>query len=141
MADPVALFLQRALASGSRSTVLKPLAWLIGLCASASIASFSFSSPVWLGSMFGVLGGVTIVLYFVSYIYFGITDKDALRSERYSIQKLAIQRGLVGDDDVGYIEVETAEVKNSLSSSPLVTTRRAQDEQEALYCSYRYTYR
>lgn len=105
MADPfVTTLLQRALAQGSRSTVLNPLAWLIGICAVASIAAFSCKSPAWLGIMFGGLAGISIILYLVAYIYFGLTDKDALRSERFSIQKMAIQKGFIGDNLTGYFK-------------------------------------
>jgi len=44
------------------------------------------------------------------------TDKDALRSERYSLQKMAIERGLVGDDSRGLFE--QSEKKEKLISAP-----------------------
>ena len=105
MSDAFVTLLQRALAQGSRSTVLNPLAWLIGISAAASIAAFSCGSPAWLGIMFGLLAGISIVLYLLAYIYFGLTDKDALRSERFSIQKMAIQKGFIGDNLTGYFKV------------------------------------
>jgi hypothetical protein len=105
MPDPFVTLLQRALAQGSRSTVLNPLGWLTGICATASIAAFSCKSPAWLGIMFGSLAGISIILYLVAYIYFGLTDKDALRSERFSIQKMAIQKGFIGDNLSGYFKV------------------------------------
>lgn len=114
MTIPFASFLHRAMESGSRSTVLKPLGWLIVICASSSIASFRFSAPVWMGTTFGALGAFSIILYLVAYVYFGLTDKDALRSEKYSIQKLAIQKGFIGDDMSGYIP---------LSEKPLNATQ------------------
>jgi hypothetical protein len=43
-----ALF-QQASAEGSRSTALKPLGWLVGMLCAASIALFSFSTPLPLG--------------------------------------------------------------------------------------------
>lgn len=118
MADNITTLFQRALASGSRSTVLNPLAWLIGLCASASIASFHYGTPSWLGTMFGVLSGLSIVLYLASYVFFGATDKDALRSEKFSIQKLAIQKGFIGDDQVGYIRPGTVDMVPHFSELP-----------------------
>jgi len=68
--------------------------------------------------MFGVLSGVAIGLYLVAYIYFGSTDKDALRSEKYSIQKLAIQKGFIGDDQVGYIRVDGVDVRPHVPQLP-----------------------
>ncbi len=55
------------------------------------------------------MGGMcvsSIALYIVGFIYFGLTDKDALRSETFSIQKMAIQKGFIGDDKSGYIPLE-----------------------------------
>lgn len=103
MGDPIWSMLHQALASGSRSTVLKPLGWLIGLTLTGAIAAFRFSSSIWFSNTLGALCVLAILLYFVAYIYFGLTDKDALRSEKYSIQKLAIQKGFIGDDQIGYI--------------------------------------
>ncbi|PTQ64872.1 hypothetical protein C8J45_102228 [Sphingomonas sp. PP-CE-3G-477] len=39
-----------------------------------------------------------------SYIYCLHQDRDALRSESYNIEKLAIQHGVLGDSKAGIIE-------------------------------------
>jgi hypothetical protein len=98
--------LHRASAYGGRSTVLKPLAWLIGICSVASIAAFHYEAPAWLGTMFGIFVALSVILYLAAYVYFALTDKDSLRSETFYIQKLAIQKGFVGDDITGYIRLE-----------------------------------
>ena len=49
---------------------------------------------------------VTIIVYVFSYIYLLLHDRDALRSEKYSIQKLAIERGLVGDSETGIFNID-----------------------------------
>lgn len=48
---------------------------------------------------------VSVALYLVAYIYFALTDKDALRSEKFYLHKMALQKGFVGDDSSGYIKV------------------------------------
>ena len=47
-----------------------------------------------------------IIAYVLAYIYLLFHDRDALRSEKYSLQKLAIERGLVGDSDMGTIDMD-----------------------------------
>jgi membrane protein implicated in regulation of membrane protease activity len=100
-------FLQQASEEGSRSTVLKPLGWMMAILIAATISGFSFC-PAWVGILFAVFAGLTMALYLFAYLYFMFTDKDALRSETYSIQKLAIERNLIGDDKNGLVEIRDA---------------------------------
>jgi hypothetical protein len=94
--------LDQAAAQGSRSTVLRPLGWIVAICASAALAAVQFKAPTWIIVMFGVSAGLGITLYLGSYIYCLATGKeDLLRSETYSIQKLAIEKGFVGDSLAG----------------------------------------
>lgn len=57
--------------------------------------------------MLGVATGLGILLYMVSFIYclFG-GKEDLLRTERYSIQKLAIEKGFIGDSISGVIRLK-----------------------------------
>lgn len=110
---------QQALANGSRSTVLKPLGWLVGLTITGTIAAYRWGSRSWFANTLGGLCVVSIVLYVLAYIYFAVTDKDSLRSEKYSIQKMAIQKGFIGDDQTGYIPIPKHESPNAyIISSP-----------------------
>lgn len=102
--------LQRGTASGSRSTVLNPLGWLFGLCAPASISAY-WVGVDWLGAVFGILAAATVGVYLLAYGYFVFVDKDALRSERFVIQKMAIESQLIGDDQVGVIQLATGSPK------------------------------
>lgn len=99
-------FLQQATATGSKSTVLKPLGWAIAICISAMLSAAFFKLASWMIIFFAILTGLLIILYFFSYIYCLCKDRDALRSESYSIQKMAIEKGMVGDDTSGVFEVK-----------------------------------
>ncbi|MDP9524255.1 hypothetical protein [Pseudomonas putida] len=103
MAGPIWSMLQQALASGSRSTVLKPLGWLIALTLAGTITTFKLNPDAWFTHVMGGLCTLSILFYLAGYVYFAITDKDALRSETFSIQKMAIQNGFVGDDTTGFV--------------------------------------
>lgn len=100
-----ALFNQMT-AGGSRSTVLGPIGWMMPICVLATLASVEYEAPAWLTEMFAAFTALTFLLYLIAYVYCLFTDKDALRSERYSIQKMAIEKGLIGDDNIGLIPAE-----------------------------------
>ncbi|VVE15125.1 hypothetical protein PIN31115_02833 [Pandoraea iniqua] len=104
--DPRTLLGSSWTESGSRSTVLQPLGWFIGISFSASVALFSVHAPIWAGAAALGLAGLGAIVYLGAYGYFAVTDKDSLRSEKYGIQKMAIQRGIVGDD-LGYVIEES----------------------------------
>jgi hypothetical protein len=114
---PIPIFnslLQQAASSGSRSTVLRPLAWLLGLLIAGTVSGIEVKAPDWLLISLLIMTVSTVTLYLGSYIYCLFSDRDALRSETYSIQKLAIQKGIVGDSTVGILEGGRAfELSNS----------------------------
>ena len=56
--------------------------------------------------MLAVLAAIAILFYLGAYVYFASRDPDALRSERYSIQKLAIERGFIGDSTAGNVNLK-----------------------------------
>lgn len=60
------------------------------------------------------------MLYLFAYTYCLFKDRDALRTERYSIQKLAIEKGFVGDSLTGTLRHETpAETVSGLLSKQI----------------------
>lgn len=97
-------FLEQATAKGTRATVMKPIGWMMALLISATLTAYYLKVPNWIGVTFAVFAGLTMLLYLLSYTYCLFTDKDALRSETYSIQKLAIEKGFVGDDLTGRLK-------------------------------------
>lgn len=61
-------------------------------------------APQWVIMTFMIMCCVVVALYLAAYIYCLFTDRDALRSETYSIQKLAIEKGYIGDSVTGILE-------------------------------------
>jgi hypothetical protein len=47
-----------------------------------------------------------IALYGTAYVFCLLKDRDALRSESYSLHKLAIEQGLLGDSTTGMFAPE-----------------------------------
>lgn len=90
--------------SGYKSTALSPLHWPLLALLSGTLAAYSMTAPTWL--IIGLFCSTLLLVatYVRAYFYFMDKNPDALRSERYSIQKLEIEKRLIGDDLTGYTE-------------------------------------
>lgn len=97
--------LEQATAQGSRSTALKPLGWLLALLLSSTLGCFSLKAPIWASVLLGVLSTIAVIVYVGAYVFLLVKNPDALRSERFFLQKLAIEKGLYGDSLVGTLEL------------------------------------
>jgi hypothetical protein len=102
-------FLQQASVQGSRSTVLNPIGWAFALVLSALLASAWAQAPFWVVVLFAVFASLILIVFLISYIYCMVNDRDALRSERFSLSKMAIERSVVGDTLKGFSEVQKGE--------------------------------
>jgi hypothetical protein len=90
---------------------------MMGLLGSITLTAFGLGAPVWACIMFSVFTGLSVVLYLFAYIFFMFRDPDALRSERYSIQKMAIEKGLIGDDLHGLLEPDEEVTRPALGTA------------------------
>ena len=64
---------------------------------------------------------VTFALFVGAYIYCLFHDREALRSETYSIQKLAIEKGFLGDSVTGMFEVDEDASGKLIDPPPTLT--------------------
>jgi hypothetical protein len=100
----IASFLQQATAQGTRSTILNPLGWFFALCTGGLLGSVRWNASLWIQLIFGVfaiLGGTT---YLGAYVFCLLTKQpELLRTEKYLIQQLAIEKGFRGDSITGPI--------------------------------------
>jgi len=110
-----ALFHQ-ATAYGTRSAVLNPLGWLTATLISATLCSFYFNLSTCLGVTLAIFSFLSVLLYFFTYIYFMFKDPDALRSEKFTLQKLFIER-FYGDDIHGRIKEDIKNLEMEANSS------------------------
>ena len=117
----VSMLREQMNATLSRSDVLKPLAWLVGILATATIAALFSRPPDWvLVALVVALLGSTI-LYGMAYVFCLFADRDALRSEKYSLHKMAIEHGLIGDSSSGIFETgETVQMGSRLRGNQAV---------------------
>jgi hypothetical protein len=98
--------LQQATAQGSRSTALNPLGWALAIILSALLGSVFDHPPGWLAPSLAAGAGLVVVAYIVAYFFLLMNDRDALRSERFQLSKIALERSVIGDNIAGFLEPE-----------------------------------
>ena len=89
--------------SGEKSTILKPLTWLISILFGGIIILSYIKADKWIIVSFFSIICIIIMLFIFSYLYCLYKDRDALRSEKFYIQKMAIEKGYYGDNISGLI--------------------------------------
>ncbi|MGI8773202.1 MAG: hypothetical protein ACR2JE_17400 [Acidobacteriaceae bacterium] len=113
--------LQHSSGKSSRSTTLQPLVWLIIVVAGVFMGAAKYIPGSWIPS--AVLGLIAlVVLAFIgAFMYFMVKNPDALRSERFTLDKMALQQSRTGDDISGFKERplidETAKVVPQIERS------------------------
>lgn len=60
--------------------------------------------PNWIIVFIAVILALACLLYLAGYVFFGIKSPDALRSEKFTLSKLAIERSVTGDNLAGFID-------------------------------------
>jgi len=100
-------FLSQATARSSKSSALHSLIWAFGLLLSGvPIAAWATGNP-WIWGPILVGAGIVLIAILVAYFYFMVKNPDALRTENYSLSKLAMERGLMGDSLNGLFDGNT----------------------------------
>jgi hypothetical protein len=90
----------------SRSDVLVPLLLIICVFTLGLLILVAERAPPWLViSLFCLVAGLTVIFGF-AYLYSLFKNPDLLRSEKHSLTKQAIDRGLLGDSMQGLFDAE-----------------------------------
>lgn len=121
MADFVAVVAslrEQMQANLSRSDVLKALILPISICVLGIMGTIAGKGPAWVLVLFSVFLTLCFGVYLFSYLFCLFRDRDALRSEKYNMSKLAIEHGLLGDSNTGIIDMPTSD--RALPSSKLI---------------------
>jgi hypothetical protein len=117
-------FLQRATAQGSRSTALNPLGWALGIVLSAMLFAGRIPNrPAWLLPLLGVFVSGLVVAYVVAYFILLFIDRDALRSERFTLSKMALEKSVTGDSLTGFTALD-------VDAKKFLSTRTEDTEQQ-----------
>jgi hypothetical protein len=94
--------------SGRRSSALQPLNVVLVTLGLASLGTIWLKGPNWLSIAFASGAGIIVALYCFGFLYLLFKDRDALRSEKFVLSKMAIRKGLVGDSVSGLINSDDA---------------------------------
>src|ERR1039457_3540900 len=92
---------EQAIARRSRSTALNPLGWLVSILIVGAIGAKRAGLDSWIITTLVVFVALEVVLYLGAYVFFMFKSRDALRSEQFVIEKMAIEKLLVGDSSRG----------------------------------------
>ena len=79
---------------------------LAALLTTALLAGGYYSLPYWILTIIAIAWCVTIAMCLFFYIFFAVKNPDYLRSERYTLSKMALEKNLIGDDRAGFSEIE-----------------------------------
>lgn len=104
-------------ASGSRSDVLRVLIWPGAILATLLSASFFGRAPEWITIATFVALVIVFAVYLIAFVVLLFTNPDALRSERFQIEKMAIERGIYGNNLIGAREEPTTQARISSASA------------------------
>jgi hypothetical protein len=107
--DQILSILQQSIGRGSRSTALQPLVWLILVLALIFIGCLKYHASVWIFGAVLSMSAIVVLVYLGSYLYLIRTNIDATRSERFTLEKLALQQSRTGDDRAGFMESRSRE--------------------------------
>ena len=102
-------FFSQASARGARSTALHALQWAIGLLLSAMALLVFGRAPEWLLVGIAIAICAVLTVFLAAFVYLLFHNPDALRSEHFSLSKMAIEKGLVGDNIAGLVDPMTVE--------------------------------
>ncbi len=95
---------QHSSARAARSNALAPLIIVLGSLLVAFIGAIWAKSPTWvIIALFSVIASI-VLLFVVAYLFLLFKDRDALRSESFSLTKMAIKKGYYGDNISGTFE-------------------------------------
>ena len=78
---------------------------------------YYLKAPEWLLITLALFLGLCVVLFVGAYIYLLINNPDALRSETYTLQKIALEKGLFGDSISGTIDINPDSYKGMILPS------------------------
>jgi putative Mn2+ efflux pump MntP len=102
--DLIASFLQQATAQGTRSTILNPLGWFFGICVAGLLGSVRYNAAFWIQLLIGCFAALSGLVYLGAYVFCLATKREhLLRTEKFLIQQLAIEKGFRGDSTTGVV--------------------------------------
>ena len=114
-------FFAEASAKSAKSTALHSLQWMLGILLSAAPILLFSRAPTWILVCLFFAVAVVLLLFTFAYVSLLIKQPDMLRSEHFTLSKMAIEKGLVGDSIHGLVELDRAIAQQG--RSPAITNQ------------------
>jgi len=99
MGDKLSQILEHATTQGYRSNILKPLLGIIIILFLATIAFAYLNKEILYYTTF-VMAGIIFIAFIVSFFYCLFKNPDLLRSEKYNLEKTAIEKVSISGDSL-----------------------------------------
>lgn len=117
-----------ATSTGSRSTALSMPGWALGICLLLVAIIVLSNAPIWILSIAMAFFGVMLLTFIILVAYFAKNNPDAMRSERFKLTKMAIQRGIVGDSTQGIINEQKQKLVGEKLLEQVLLEAQPEDE-------------
>jgi hypothetical protein len=87
-----------------KSSALAPHNWPLALATALVLGAGALHLASWVVACGVFAVGVLLISFAGTNLYFAIRNPDALRTEDYNLEKMALQNKLIGDDKKGLTE-------------------------------------
>ncbi len=128
--EQILSLLQHSSGRGSRSTALQPLTWLLAVLAVFFVGSLKYRSPVWISAVILIAVVLTVLVYLTAYLYLIKNNPDATRSEKFALEKMALQQSRTGDNQSGFSERQLQEATAVVLPNTVETVEQIGDGRE-----------
>ncbi|WP_343524384.1 hypothetical protein [Pedobacter sp.] len=123
-------FLEHATSQGYRSNVVKPLTTMAIILIVATGFLFYFKVDFF-GYLIGSLAVLMVIAFLISYFICLFKNPDLLRSEKYNLEKTAIEKvSYNGDSVVGHVQLPPREyvmVQGSIGNSNIIENKEEEN--------------
>jgi hypothetical protein len=104
--------LQQASSQGSRSTALNPLIWIFAVIVAGLVAVSRMPTvPGYVLVSLTIFAGAVLVASVVAYFILLFRNPDALRSEKFVLSKMAIEKSSMGDSLRGFVDTDPRQIQ------------------------------
>lgn len=105
MSEHLKNILESVTSQGYRSNVVKPLMGVMVICGIGSIVAFYYEAEI-LAFVFIGLVCFTVIAFVVAYYICLFRNPDLLRSERYNLEKTAIEKATIKGDSTNICRIQ-----------------------------------
>jgi membrane protein implicated in regulation of membrane protease activity len=81
---------------------MNPLGWALATVLSALVFLVWQHAPFWIAGVIVAFAAVLLLAYVGAYLFFMLKNPDALRSERFTLSKMQIEKSQIGDTLHGF---------------------------------------